>query len=116
MNGAAPPLQHSTEEFTRGAVRRQAPTLGRIVLYRLTAEDVAAIGRQRLAGGQDHVGNSVVAGEAVVGIIVAVWPAEFGPDEPGVNLQVLLDGRDSYWVTSAREGYEPGQWSWPPRV
>lgn len=34
-------------------------------------------------------------------------------DEPGINGQVFLDGNDTLWVTSADEGTEPGQWSWP---
>ena len=47
---------------------------------------------------------------------VRVLGAEYGPGVPGVNGQAFLDGNDVLWVTSAREGTEPGQWSWPPRV
>ncbi|MGW4403445.1 hypothetical protein ACWEJ6_05415 [Nonomuraea sp. NPDC004702] len=32
------------------------------------------------------------------------------------NLQVHLDGNDTYWVTSRIEGGQPGTWHWPPRA
>lgn len=83
---------------------------GRIVHYVLREQDAQQITRRRLngalpegwpTGAQAHTGNPVVAGEHVPAIIVKVWPHEFG-DEPGVNLQCLLDGNDSFWVTSTR--------------
>lgn len=103
------------------------PTIGRIVYYKLTAEDAQAINKRYSDAGnyrktnstengeQFHVGNHFSEGEIVPVIIVRVWPNEFG-DKPGINGQALLDGNDSYWVTSKAEGEEKGQWSWPPRV
>jgi hypothetical protein len=44
----------------------------------------------------------------------AVVVSTFGGE--AVNLQVLLDGPDSFWATSRHEGDEPGTWAWPPRV
>ncbi|MEU5863527.1 hypothetical protein ABZ815_20320 [Nonomuraea sp. NPDC047529] len=32
------------------------------------------------------------------------------------NLQVHLDGNDTYWVTSRIEGDQPGTWHWPPHA
>ncbi|MGP3965694.1 hypothetical protein ACTWPT_58105 [Nonomuraea sp. 3N208] len=34
----------------------------------------------------------------------------------GINLQVFLDGNDTYWVTSRSEGDQSDTWTWPPRV
>lgn len=103
----------------------QKPSAGRIVHYRLSESDAEAVMRRRVArpegagwppGAQAHVGNHVAAGDVVPLVVVRVWPDEYGPGIPGVNGQVLLDGTDSLWVTSVREGAESGQWSWPPRV
>lgn len=98
------------------------PSIGRIVHYALSAADVEAVTRRRddyrnvgpewPAGAQAHVGNQPSAGVLVPMIITAVFPNEY-PDGPGVNGQALLDGNDSLWVTSAREGSSHGQWSWP---
>ena len=118
----------------------QVPSIGRIVHYRLSAQDVEAVTRRRTTGAsiaermsrcvltgdppvyawpegaQAHVGNPVSEGDVVPLTITAVWPNEFGEGEYGVNGQALLDGNDSLWVTSAKQGEEPGQWSWPPKV
>lgn len=108
-----------------------APSIGRIVHYRLTGENAVAINRRRTTsnaiadrikdekwplGAQAHIGNGAVEGDAVPLIIVRVWPDEYGPGVPGVNGQALLDGNDALWVTSAKEGAGPGCWSWPPPV
>ena len=106
------------------------PTIGRIVHYRLTAENADEINRRRTTrnsiairveekiwpiGAQAHIGNQVDEDDIVAGIIVAVWGDEC------VNLQLQLDGCDSYWVTSANfvdvsNPTEAGRWDWPPRV
>lgn len=98
------------------------PTIGRIVHYRLDAVDVDHISRRRVAnaieaaawpaGAQAHVGNPVHVGQIIPMIVTAVWPREFG-DQPGVNGQCLLDGNDSFWVTSKQEGDGAGTWAWP---
>lgn len=97
-------------------------TIGRIVLYRLREQDAKAINRRRSAergahwpdGAQAHFGNPVQAGEVYPMVVCRVWPNEYGT-QPGVNGQVILDGSDSLWVTSAKEGDLPGEWSWPVR-
>ena len=102
------------------------PSIGRIVHYKLSEQDAQSVNRRRVlnagrganwsAGAQAHVGNRVSAGEIVPMIVCIVWPNEHGPTFDGVNGQAFLDGNDSLWVTSAKEGTEPGQWSWPARV
>lgn len=94
---------------------------GQVVLYTLNSDDVERINRRRVrgaghgdgwpAGAQAHVGNSVSIGDIVPLIVVRVWPHEYGANVPGVNGQALLDGNDQLWITSAREGTEPGTWS-----
>ena len=98
------------------------PTLGRIVHYRLTAGDALATNKRRedasqqrdqmqrtRPGFQAHIGNAVSAGETVA--MIVTWVVAPG----SVNGKAFLDGTDTLWVTSAPEGDEPGQWSWPPR-
>lgn len=102
------------------------PSVGRIVHYKLSKSDVEAIGRRRVkgaghnpewpAGAQAHVGNQPVEGETMPMVVCVVWPNEFGDNIPGVNGQVFLDGNDSLWITSAKQGDESGQWNWPPIV
>jgi hypothetical protein len=108
------------------------PTVSRIVHYRLSAHDVEQITRRRTdsrsirarldavpptwpAGAQAHVGNPVSVGDLVPLLIVRVWPNEFGEAVAGVNGQAFLDGNDVLWITSAKEGTEPGTWAWPAR-
>jgi hypothetical protein len=87
------------------------PKIGDIVIYRYGSHDRGinqwALGRERPA------------------IVVSVWPNEYGPNVPGVNLQVFTDGSNdlfnvvnqtaspTVWVTSRAEGTTPGTWSWP---
>jgi hypothetical protein len=98
-------------------------TVGRIVHYKLNAADVEAINRRRSDAGLRmaeiradrlgyvaHVGNSATEGQVLPAMVVATWSAGC------VNLQVLLDGVDTYWATSRTEGEGSGHWSWPPRV
>jgi hypothetical protein len=109
------------------------PTTGRIVLYTLSEDDAAAMRRRRTdgksiaermkaepkawpEGAQAHIGNPLSAGDVVPLVVVRVWPNEFGDGVPGVNGQALLDGNDVLWVTSAKEGTEPGTWAWPSRT
>jgi hypothetical protein len=98
------------------------PTVGRIVLYRLSKLDVEQIGRRRhdakdkmdwhrllKTGAQVHVGNSVSEGQIFPGIVVATWG-----DGPGqaINIQVFLDGTDVFWATSRHVGEQPGDYHW----
>jgi hypothetical protein len=97
-----------------------APTLGRIVHYRLGPTDAASINKRRdsfkaskngwTGGPQAHVGNHAAEGNVYPMVVVGIH----GPN--CVNGQVLLDGNDTLWVTSASESDKnQGCWFWPPR-
>jgi hypothetical protein len=110
------------------------PTIGRIVLYVLTEEDVKQINHRRTSGSaiadriknngaylneltnipetwplgaQAHIGNYASSGEQYPCVVVRVWLDEFGPGLPGINGQVLMDGSDQFWVTSVGEESHP---------
>lgn len=104
----------------------QIPTIGRIVHYRLTAEEADKINKrvadaQRLmhkhrsqaTGVIVHVGNTAYEGDTLPMMIVKTWG-----DEPGsaVNGQVMLDGNHALWMTSVSVGEGPGTWSWPAKA
>ena len=112
-------------ETQENKVGQMQPTIGRIVYYKLSAGDVAAISRRREdfkntgvpawpKGAQAHVGNPAREGATVPLIVTAVWPGEYGEGTFGVNGQALLDGNDVLWITSAKQGEEAGQWDWMP--
>lgn len=101
------------------------PSIGRIVHYSLTESVADSINKRRSDrlkkhpeleedGSQLHVGNPVKAGDIFPLIVVRVWSNSL------VNGQVVLDGNDTYWVTSIAEAdldADPqGRWFWPPRV
>jgi hypothetical protein len=117
----------------------QIPSIGRIVHYRLSAQDVEQIMRRRTtgkaiadrmksklvnpqggedvsawpAGAQAHIGNDVAEGDTFPMLIVRVW----GPSaESAVNGQVFLDSNDVFWATSRTVGDQPGTFSWPVRA
>ncbi|MFJ5638640.1 hypothetical protein [Streptomyces sp. NPDC093223] len=94
------------------------PQLGDVVLYALTEADASAINRRRKdfaeSGSSDghtgfvgHVGNWVQEGAVYPAVIVQVH----AESTVTCNLQVLLDGNDSFWATSRPEGTEAGQWT-----
>lgn len=99
----------------------QRPSIGRIVHYRLTADDASRIMQWRHDraanwgavhhGAQAHWGNPVSEGDIVAMIITS-------PDSDDLIAggQCILDGNDSYWVQGAHQGDDAGQWNWPPRV
>lgn len=90
------------------------PTTGRIVHYTLTANDVDAIKRNRIAAENARIfGNELSEGDILPMLIVHPWGETEGS---AVNGQVFLDGNDTYWATSRTEGEGPGHWSVPPRV
>ncbi len=89
-------------------------TIGRIVLYKLSENDVKRITHLRLQNNSKITGaNYVTVGEEYPLISAKIWPNEYGDGIPGVNGQVILDGPDVLWVTSVKEGTENGQWHWP---
>jgi hypothetical protein len=84
------------------------PTIGRVVLYKLSEDDARHVQQQRSHDGT--TANMTGAGRTYPAVVVSTFGGE------AVNLQVLLDGPDSFWATSRHEGDEPGMWTWPPRV
>lgn len=95
-----------------------APAVGDIVLYRLTAGDAEGINRRRRdfhqsrsadsrTGFVGHVGNHVQEGDPAPAVVVQVH----AESTVTCNLQVLLDGSDTFWATSRAEGSDPGQWA-----
>lgn len=96
------------------------PSVGRIVKYRLTEFDANDINRRRKDFHQSrsadqfvgHVGNDATEGDVYPAVIVRVW----SESTVTCNLQVLLDGTDTYWATSRAEGESAGTWAWPERV
>lgn len=101
------------------------PTIGRIVLYCLSAADADAINRRRTSGtaialriqknewpigAQAHIGNAVTEGDVVPAIVVKVY----GDD--CISVRAFLDGTDDFWATSisVSEGAEPGKFHWMP--
>lgn len=94
------------------------PAIGRIVHYKLKPADCERINIRRsdaqnshagsnISGYVVHVGNPVRDGDVFPMMIVRSW------ENGMVNGQVFLDGNDTLWVTSAEEGTEAGQFSWP---
>lgn len=131
----APPQEISTR---REPMIEQIPTIGRIVHYKLTADDAAQINRRRTTGGdiaarmktsvesqghnprifgwpegaQAHIGNEAREGDVFPMQIVKTWG---DTATSSVNGQVFLDGNDVFWATSRTVGDQPGQFSWPTR-
>ncbi len=86
------------------------PTIGRIVHYRLSDQDVELIAEHRRETGEQ--GNTAVPGFVYPAIVVRTFD-----DTLGANLQVFLDGPDTLWVTSRGYSVETdGCWFWPPRL
>jgi hypothetical protein len=91
----------------------QVPTIGRIVHYALSEQDAKRIEQLRWSLPTDNRGNTAEAGQVYPALIVRTWGET---PESAVQLQVFLDGSDTYWATSRSHGDDPGQWIWPPRV
>jgi hypothetical protein len=114
----------------------QQPSLGRIVHYTLSRDEARQINKRRddfrafnqahpqpIEAGQEgstghvgHYGNPASEGDVYPAKIVRL----FDPSTTTANLQVSLDGTDTYWATSRCEAEDPagapGFWHWPPRV
>lgn len=131
---ALPPTTHPGGTVT--------PAVGRTVLYKLSAHDAEVINRRRTdyrnyirpapadvaaqtmgvdvtvfepgkwnaTGHQAHVGNDAAAGQVFPAVVVRTFGG------PAINLHVILDGSDDYWVTSVTPGDGEGQWAWPERI
>jgi len=100
------------------------PTIGRIVWYKMTNWEAEQINERRKhatsfmdwhralkSGAQVHVGNKVNAGQLYPAMVVVCWG-----DTPtsAVNLQVFLDGNDTFWATSKSVGEKDGYYQWMP--
>lgn len=96
------------------------PIRGAIVHYTLTESNAADINRRRADGALNlqahrmrrdgsmvHVGNEVKAGMVFPAIVVQPWG---GTPLSAANLQVFLDGSDTFWATSVSAGEGPGHW------
>jgi hypothetical protein len=112
----------------------QVPSIGRIVHYRLSAQDAEQMNRRRTtgasiadrmkhevalnayawpSGAQAHIGNDVKEGDTFPMVITRVWGSNA---DAAVNGQCFLDGNDVLWVTSVCVGEGPRTYSWPTRV
>lgn len=81
------------------------PTIGRIVHYTLSQIDANLIHSRRTSRGVAY--NTVNAGDVYPALIVRTFGGH------AVNLQVMLDGEDTYWACSRMLGDGPGTWAWP---
>ena len=82
-------------------------TVGRIVLYAITADDIWNHVEDRARMNAHAVGQKLPA--IVVGVSTMIRIGEVA------NLQVFLDGERTAWIQGVPEGDGPGKWSWPPR-
>lgn len=81
------------------------PTVGRVVLYRLSSADIRMIDKSH----GFKPGNDYREGDILPAIVVRTWGST---PESAVNLSVLLDGVGTYWATSRVVGDAPGQYHW----
>ncbi|MEU9208561.1 hypothetical protein AB0D27_11545 [Streptomyces sp. NPDC048415] len=91
------------------------PTIGRVVHYRLSEEDVTRC-QQQLSHNPPELlkqFNEPRAGQTYAAIVTSVT---VHPDHPDVNLRVILDGPYDFFAHSRVQGEEPGTWAWPERV
>lgn len=100
------------------------PTIGRIVLFKLSEDDAEKINRRRTdaernpnnhvrEGAIVHTGNPVGIGEVYPMIITRVWNEQ---SSGAVNGQVMLDGNDTYWASSVTHGEGEHEFTWPVRA
>lgn len=90
------------------------PSMGRIVYYKLSEADADEIYQRRVAKG--FKGNTTAHGQVFAAMVVNT--AGTSPDS-SVNLQVFLDGDDSFWAQSrkvARGRDDEGYFTWPVRT
>lgn len=98
------------------------PTIGRIVLYKMSDTDAQKVNKRRADahshmrehiersnGVMVHVGNEVHEGDVFPAVVVKTWGTT--PTSP-VNLKVEMDGSDTYWATSRMVGEHPGSYHW----
>lgn len=86
------------------------PTIGRIVHYRLSRDDVDSIA-ERMEELPPNLRPIPSVGDVLPMIVVRVHGR--GEHSP-VNGQVFLDGDGLLHVGGVLPGQGPGTWSWPP--
>jgi hypothetical protein len=96
--------------------RMRRPQLGAIVYYKLSKYDVNRINTLRASRQHQSIeGNAVSAGQVYPAQIVRTFDTgDTGTvdDNTGtVNLQVNLDGDDTYWATSRQIGDAEGSYT-----
>jgi hypothetical protein len=91
----------------------QQPSIGRIVHYRLSEQDIndVFVKHGQIRGSQPKVGD--VCAAVVTGVFAAYRSVDA---PPALDLRVFVNGPGDLWVTEKLEGTEPAQWCWPPRV
>lgn len=87
--------------------------LGDVVLYKLSTYDVDIIQRLRdTRGVHQYQANDVHAGQTYPARVVRTFhTGDDSADTGTVNLQVTLDGDDSYWATSRQPGDTDGSYT-----
>lgn len=84
-----------------------APAIGDTVVYQLSLDDARRVSAQRGTSATSARGNRHRVGDRLPLVVTAVAVVD---GVPRVNGQVLLDGADQLWVTSAKDGDGLGQW------
>ena len=82
--------------------------IGRIVILKLSSYQKEELRVAAHLRGEKQPNPNNGADEAPA-IVVRAW------SDTCANLNVLCDGKDTLWVTSAVEGDGEGQWHWPVR-
>lgn len=85
--------------------------LGQTLMYRLSLDDLQRVAETRGTGGDGPLGSAPFVGQVVPLVVTRILLEHVGENQHAVNGQALLDGPDRLWVTTVREGDEPGQWS-----
>jgi len=100
------------------------PTIGKIVIYKLTETDAEQINRRRTnglsilerikvnmwpLGAQAHIGNAVKEGEEFPLVVTKISWSSYQM----VNGQALLDSNDVLWIVNCEEGDTNGTWHSP---
>lgn len=80
-------------------------TPGRIVLYKLSQDDTDEL--MELAQEKNWMFNKPQPGDVIPAIVVKVF------SDGSFNGKAFLDGEPDLWITSIKEGSEPGQYQWP---
>lgn len=105
------PEDHGTDSVPQEETTKMAPTIGRVVLYKLSQADVAEL--EKVSGLRGCELARYDEGDEVPAMVVRTARDEATPKDT-VNLRLLCDGAVSPpWFVGRREGTEPGRWRWP---